>query len=146
VARREGPKLIVAGATAYPRIIDPRPFREVADEIGALFMFDAAHVAGLIAGGQHPNPVEHGADIVTFTTHKTLRGPRAGCILSTSALAETIDKSVFPGLQGGPLDHVIAAKAVAHEVRASRVQGVRGTDRPQAERWLARWPSTDFAS
>jgi len=116
VARRERPKLIVAGATAYPRIIDPRPFREIADEIGALFMFDAAHVAGLIAGGQHPNPVEHGADIVTFTTHKTLRGPRAGCILSTSALAETIDKSVFPGLQGGPLDHVIAAKAVAfHE-------------------------------
>jgi len=113
VARRERPKLIVAGATAYPRIIDPRPFREIADEIGALFMFDAAHVAGLIAGGQHPNPVEHGADIVTFTTHKTLRGSRAGCILSTSALAETIDKSVFPGLQGGPLDHVIAAKAVA---------------------------------
>jgi glycine hydroxymethyltransferase len=113
VARRERPKLIVAGATAYPRIIDPRPFREIADEIGALFMFDAAHVAGLIAGGQHPNPVEHGADIVTFTTHKTLRGPRAGCILSTSALADTIDKSVFPGLQGGPLDHVIAAKAVA---------------------------------
>ena len=113
VARRERPKLIVAGATAYPRIIDPRPFREIADEIGAVFMFDAAHVAGLIAGGQHPNPVEHGADIVTFTTHKTLRGPRAGCILSTSALADTIDKSVFPGLQGGPLDHVIAAKAVA---------------------------------
>jgi glycine hydroxymethyltransferase len=113
VARRERPKLIVAGATAYPRIIDPRPFRDIADEIGALFMFDAAHVAGLIAGGQHPNPVEHGADIVTFTTHKTLRGPRAGCILSTAALADTIDKSVFPGLQGGPLDHVIAAKAVA---------------------------------
>jgi glycine hydroxymethyltransferase len=116
VARRERPKMIVAGATAYPRIIDPRPFREIADEIGAIFMFDAAHVAGLIAGGQHPNPVEHGADIVTFTTHKTLRGPRAGCILSTAALAETVDKSVFPGLQGGPLDHVIAAKAVAfHE-------------------------------
>ena len=113
VARRERPKLIVAGATAYSRIIDPRPFREVADEIGALFMFDAAHIAGLIAGGQHPNPVEYGADIVTFTTHKTLRGPRSGCILSTAALAETIDKSVFPGLQGGPLDHVIAAKAVA---------------------------------
>jgi glycine hydroxymethyltransferase len=113
VARRERPKMIVAGATAYPRIIDPRPFREIAEEIGALFLFDAAHVAGLIAGGQHPNPVEHGADIVTLTTHKTLRGPRAGCILSTAALADTIDKSVFPGLQGGPLDHVIAAKAVA---------------------------------
>jgi len=113
VARRERPKMIVAGATAYPRIIDPRPFREIADEVGALFLFDAAHVAGLIAGGQHPNPIEHGADIMTFTTHKTLRGPRAGCILSTAALADTIDKSVFPGLQGGPLDHVIAAKAVA---------------------------------
>ncbi|HEY2814959.1 MAG TPA: serine hydroxymethyltransferase [Acidimicrobiales bacterium] len=113
VALRERPKLIVAGATAYSRIIDPRPFRAIADEVGALFMFDAAHIAGLIAGGQHPNPVEHGADIVTFTTHKTLRGPRAGCILSTAALAGTIDKSVFPGLQGGPLDHVIAAKAVA---------------------------------
>ena len=113
VAMRERPKIIVAGATAYPRIIDPRPFREIADEVGALFMFDAAHVAGLIAGGQHPNPMEYGADIMTFTTHKTLRGPRGGCIVSTSALADTIDKSVFPGLQGGPLDHVIAAKAVA---------------------------------
>jgi len=105
--------MIVAGATAYPRIIDPRPFRAIADEVGALFLFDAAHVAGLIAGGQHPNPIEHGADIMTFTTHKTLRGPRGGCIVSTAALADTIDKSVFPGLQGGPLDHVIAAKAVA---------------------------------
>ncbi|HEV3227424.1 MAG TPA: serine hydroxymethyltransferase [Acidimicrobiales bacterium] len=113
VALRERPKMIVAGATAYPRIIDPRPFREIADEVGALFLFDAAHIAGLIAGGQHPNPIEHGADIMTLTTHKTLRGPRGGCILSTAALADTIDKSVFPGLQGGPLDHVIAAKAVA---------------------------------
>ena len=116
VARAERPKIIVAGATAYPRIIDPRPFKEIAEEVGAVFMFDAAHIAGLIAAGQHPNPVEHGADIMTFTTHKTLRGPRAGCILSTAALAETIDKAVFPGLQGGPHDHVIAAKAVAfHE-------------------------------
>ncbi len=116
VALAKRPKLIVAGATAYPRIIDPKPFREIADEVGALFMFDAAHIAGLVAGGQHPNPVDAGADIVTFTTHKTLRGPRAGCILTTSALADTIDKAVFPGLQGGPLDHVIAAKAVAfHE-------------------------------
>ncbi|MEY2589463.1 MAG: glycine hydroxymethyltransferase [Acidimicrobiaceae bacterium] len=116
VARAERPKLIVAGATAYPRIIDPAPFKDIADEVGALFMFDAAHIAGLIAGGQHPNPIEHGADIMTFTTHKTLRGPRAGCILSTAALAETVDKAVFPGFQGGPLDHVIAAKAVAfHE-------------------------------
>jgi glycine hydroxymethyltransferase len=78
VAVAERPKLIVAGATAYPRIIDPKPFREIADEVGALFMFDAAHIAGLVAGGQHPNPVDAGADIVTFTTHKTLRGPRAG--------------------------------------------------------------------
>jgi glycine hydroxymethyltransferase len=112
LAREHRPKLIVAGATAYPRIIDPAPFREIADEVGALFMFDAAHVAGLIAGGVHPNPVPF-ADVVTFTTHKTLRGPRGGCILSRAALAEAIDKSVFPGMQGGPLDHVIAAKAVA---------------------------------
>jgi glycine hydroxymethyltransferase len=112
VAREERPKMIVAGATAYPRIIDPEPFRQIADEVGALFLFDAAHVAGLIAGGEHTNPVPH-ADIVTLTTHKTLRGPRGGCILSTAELAEKIDKSVFPGLQGGPLDHVIAAKAVA---------------------------------
>jgi glycine hydroxymethyltransferase len=115
LALEHRPKLIVAGATAYPRTIDPEPFRAIADEVGALFMFDAAHIAGLIAGGVHPNPVPH-ADIVTFTTHKSLRGPRAGAILSTSALAEKIDKSVFPGYQGGPHDHVIAAKAVAfHE-------------------------------
>ena len=107
------PKIIVTGATAYPRIIDPKPFRDIADEVGALFMFDAAHIAGLIAGGQHPNPMDHGADIMTLTTHKTLRGPRGGAILCTSELAEVIDKSVFPGLQGGPLDHVIAAKALA---------------------------------
>ncbi|MET0727471.1 MAG: serine hydroxymethyltransferase [Acidimicrobiales bacterium] len=113
VALEHRPKIIVTGATAYPRIIDPRPFREIADEVGALFMFDAAHVAGLIAGGMHPNPMEHGADIMTFTTHKTLRGPRGGAILCTSELAEPIDKAIFPGLQGGPLDHVIAAKAIA---------------------------------
>jgi glycine hydroxymethyltransferase len=115
LALEHNPKLIVTGATAYPRIIDPEPFRQIADEAGALFMFDAAHVAGLIAGGVHPNPTPH-ADIVTFTTHKTLRGPRAGAILTRAELAEKIDKAVFPGLQGGPLDHVIAAKAVAfHE-------------------------------
>jgi glycine hydroxymethyltransferase len=115
LALEHNPKLIVAGATAYPRIIDPEPFRQIADEAGALFMFDAAHVAGLIAGGVHPNPTPY-ADIVTFTTHKTLRGPRAGAILTRAELAEKIDKAVFPGLQGGPLDHVIAAKAVAfHE-------------------------------
>jgi glycine hydroxymethyltransferase len=112
LAKQHRPKLIVAGATAYPRIIDPAPFRQIADEVGALFMFDAAHVAGLIAGGVHPNPVPY-ADVVTFTTHKTLRGPRGGCILSRSELGEAIDKALFPGMQGGPLDHVIAAKAVA---------------------------------
>ncbi len=113
LALEHRPKIIVTGATAYPRTIDPRPFREIADEVGALFMFGAAHIAGLVAGGVHPNPMEHGADIMTLTTHKTLRGPRAGAILCTAELAEVIDKSVFPGLQGGPLDHVIAAKAVA---------------------------------
>jgi glycine hydroxymethyltransferase len=113
LALEHRPKIIVTGATAYPRVIDPAPFRQIADEVGALFMFDAAHVAGLIAGGQHPNPMEHGADIMTFTTHKTLRGPRGGAILCTAELAEAIDKSIFPGLQGGPLDHVIAAKAIA---------------------------------
>jgi glycine hydroxymethyltransferase len=115
IARRHRPKLVIAGATAYPRLIDPQPFREICDEVGALFMFDAAHVAGLVAGGVHPDPVPH-ADIVTFTTHKTLRGPRGGCILSTAAHAKAIDSAVFPGLQGGPLEHVVAAKAVAfHE-------------------------------
>ena len=111
IAIAEKPKLIVAGATAYPRRIDPEPFRKVCDEVGAYFMFDAAHIAGLIAGGQHPNPVPH-ADVVTFTTHKTLRGPRGGCILSTEALAKKIDSAVFPGNQGGPLAHVVAAKAI----------------------------------
>ncbi|HCK75018.1 MAG TPA: serine hydroxymethyltransferase, partial [Acidimicrobiaceae bacterium] len=111
LALKERPKLIVAGATAYSRRIDPEPFRKVCDEIGAYFMFDAAHIAGLIAGGQHPNPIPL-ADVMTFTTHKTLRGPRGGCILSSEALAKKIDSAVFPGNQGGPLEHVIAAKAV----------------------------------
>jgi glycine hydroxymethyltransferase len=115
LALEHRPKLIVTGATAYPRIIDPEPFRRIADEVGALFMFDAAHIAGLIAGGMHPSPVPH-ADVVTLTTHKTLRGPRAGCILAREDIGQKIDKAVFPGLQGGPHDHVIAAKAVAfHE-------------------------------
>ncbi len=112
LAIREKPALIVAGTTAYSRVIDPIPFREIADEVGALFMFDAAHPMGLIAGGNHPNPVGV-ADIVTFTTHKTLRGPRGGAILCKSEFAKAIDSAVFPGLQGGPLEHVIAAKAVA---------------------------------
>jgi len=112
IALRERPRMIIAGATAYPRIIDPAPIREIADEVGALLMFDAAHIAGLIAGGVHPNPVPF-ADVVTFTTHKTLRGPRGGCVLSTAELGPAIDKAMFPGLQGGPLEHAIAAKAVA---------------------------------
>ena len=112
VARRERPKLIVAGSTAYSRIIDSMPFREIADSVGALFMFDAAHPAGLIAGGVHPSPVGV-ADVVTLTTHKTLRGPRGGAILCNAEHAKAIDSAVFPGLQGGPLEHVIAAKAVA---------------------------------
>jgi glycine hydroxymethyltransferase len=112
LAREHRPKMIVAGATAYPRVIEPQPFREIADEVGALYMFDAAHIAGLIAGGVHPSPVPF-ADIVTFTTHKTLRGPRGGCILSRQEHAAAVDRAVFPGSQGGPLEHVIAAKAVA---------------------------------
>ena len=112
LALKHRPKMIVAGATAYPRVIDPAPLREICDEVGALFLFDAAHIAGLIAGGAHPNPVPF-ADVVTFTTHKTLRGPRGGCILSRAEHAQRIDKAIFPGLQGGPLEHVIAGKAVA---------------------------------
>jgi glycine hydroxymethyltransferase len=112
VARRERPQLIVAGSTAYARIIDPLPFREIADSVGARFMFDAAHPVGLIAGGAHPSPVGI-ADVVTFTTHKTLRGPRGGAIVCGTELAKAVDSAVFPGLQGGPLEHVIAAKAVA---------------------------------
>ncbi len=106
------PRLIVAGATAYPRLIPPEPLRAIADEVGALLLFDAAHIAGLIAGGAHPDPVPQ-ADVVTFTTHKTLRGPRGGCILCKEPHARAIDRAVFPGSQGGPLEHVIAAKAVA---------------------------------
>jgi len=112
LALREKPKLIVAGATAYSRRIEPAIFREVADEVGALLMFDAAHPAGLIAGGSNPNPVPY-ADVVTFTTHKTLRGPRGGAILCREEHAKKIDSAVFPGQQGGPLEHAIAAKAVA---------------------------------
>ena len=112
VALEHRPKLIVAGATAYSRIIDAQPFREIADEIGALLMFDAAHIAGLIAGEAHPSPVPY-ADVVTFTTHKTLRGPRGGCILSKAEHAAAIDKAVFPGMQGGPIMSAVAGKAIA---------------------------------
>jgi glycine hydroxymethyltransferase len=112
LAKESRPKLIVAGATAYSRVIDFDAFRSIADDIGALLLVDAAHIAGLIAGGAHPSPLP-AADIVTLTTHKTLRGPRGGAILCRSELASAVDKAVFPGLQGGPLMHVIAAKAVA---------------------------------
>ncbi|MBA3606045.1 MAG: serine hydroxymethyltransferase [Actinomycetota bacterium] len=113
LALEHRPKLIVAGTTSYPRRLEPEPFRAIADEVGALLLFDIAHLAGLVAGGAHPSPVGI-ADIVTLTTHKTLRGPRGGCILSSSAEhAKAIDKAVFPGWQGGPLEHVIAGKAVA---------------------------------
>ena len=112
LARTHRPKLIVAGSTAYARIIDPLPFREIADSVDAKFLYDAAHPAGLIAGGVHPSPVGV-ADVVTFTTHKTLRGPRGGAIVCASEYAKAIDSAIFPGLQGGPLENVIAAKAVA---------------------------------
>jgi glycine hydroxymethyltransferase len=115
VARAERPKAIIAGATAYPRVIDFPAFRAIADEVGALLIVDAAHIAGLIAGGAHPTPVPY-ADVVTFTTHKTMRGPRGGAILCREQYTKAIDKAVFPGMQGGPLMHVIAAKAVCfHE-------------------------------
>jgi glycine hydroxymethyltransferase len=111
IALREKPKLIVAGASAYPRIIDFKKFREIADEVGAYLMVDMAHIAGLVAAGLHPNPVPY-SDFVTTTTHKTLRGPRGGAILCKKEYAKQIDKAIFPGIQGGPLMHVIAAKAV----------------------------------
>ena len=113
IALREKPKMIVAGASAYSRTIDFKKFREIADEIGAYLMVDMAHIAGLVAAGLHPNPIEY-ADVVTSTTHKTLRGPRGGIILTNNEeIAKKIDKTIFPGIQGGPLVHIIAAKAVA---------------------------------
>ena len=114
-AKETQPKMIVAGASAYPRTLDFKKFREIADEVGAYLMVDMAHIAGLVAAGLHPNPVEY-ADFVTTTTHKTLRGPRGGLILCKEQYAKQIDKAIFPGIQGGPLMHVIAAKAVCfHE-------------------------------
>src|SRR5438093_3229149 len=112
LAAKERPKAIIAGATAYSRLIDPELLRRICDDIGALFIFDAAHVAGLIIGGVHPDPVPY-ADVVTFTTHKTLRGPRGAAVVCKKEYAQAIDKAVMPGTQGGPLDHIIAAKAVA---------------------------------
>jgi glycine hydroxymethyltransferase len=114
LAREHRPQVLVAGASAYPRVFDFARLRAIADEVGAKFVFDMAHIAGLVAGGAHPSPVPH-ADVVTSTAHKTLRGPRSGFILSKAAFAKAIDKSVFPGAQGGPLMHVIAAKAVCFQ-------------------------------
>ena len=112
LAHQHKPKMIIAGASAYPRVIDFAKFREIADEVGAYLFVDMAHIAGLVATGLHPNPVPY-ADVVTTTTHKTLRGPRGGVILCKAELAKTIDKAIFPGSQGGPLMHIITAKAVA---------------------------------
>ena len=111
LALEHKPKLILAGASAYPRIIDFERFREIADKVGSYFMVDMAHIAGLVAAGLHPNPVEY-ADVVTSTTHKTLRGPRGGIIMCKEKYASILDKRVFPGVQGGPLEHIILAKAV----------------------------------
>ena len=112
LAHEHQPKVIVAGWSAYPRHLDFAAFREIADSVGAKLMVDMAHFAGLVAAGEHPNPVEH-ADVTTTTIHKTLCGPRSGMILCREELAKDIDRSVFPGQQGGPLMHIIAAKAVA---------------------------------
>jgi glycine hydroxymethyltransferase len=119
IARERRPKLLLAGWSAYPRQLDFARFREIADEVGALLMVDMAHFAGLVAAGLHPNPLAYGADVVTTTTHKTLGGPRAGIILCKAEHAKKIDSAVFPGQQGGPLEHVIAAKAVALKIAAS---------------------------
>ncbi|MGE5370498.1 MAG: serine hydroxymethyltransferase [Solirubrobacterales bacterium] len=114
IAKESKPKMIVAGASAYPRTLDFKAFRQIADAVGALLMVDMAHIAGLVAAGYHPNPVPY-ADFVTTTTHKTLRGPRGGMILCSNEWAPKIDKAIFPGIQGGPLMHVIAAKAVCFQ-------------------------------
>src|SRR5262249_25185443 len=114
LAEQHKPKMIIAGGSAYPRILDFPRFRQIADRVGALLLVDMAHFSGLVAAGLHPNPCPH-ADIVTSTTHKTLRGPRSGLILAKERYAAAIDKSVFPGVQGGPLVHIVAAKAVCFQ-------------------------------
>jgi glycine hydroxymethyltransferase len=112
IAEREKPKAIIGGGSAYPRLWDFARMRQIADKVGAMYIFDMAHIAGLVAGGVHPSPVPH-AHITTTTTHKTLRGPRSGLVLCGQELAAAVDKAVFPGQQGGPLVHIVAAKAVA---------------------------------
>jgi glycine hydroxymethyltransferase len=131
IAREHRPKLLLAGWSAYPRQLDFARFREIADEVGALLMVDMAHFAGLVAAGLHPNPIDFGADVVTTTTHKTLCGPRGGIILCQERYAKEIDSAVFPGQQGGPLQHVIAAKAVALRIAAS--EGFRERQRRTIE-------------
>ena len=125
IARREKPKLIIAGASAYSKIIDFQKFREIADAVGAYLLVDMAHIAGLVAAGLHPDPVPY-AHFVTTTTHKTLRGPRGGLILCKSEFAKKIDSAIFPGIQGGPLMHVVAAKAVA--LKAAMTDEFKETD------------------
>jgi glycine hydroxymethyltransferase len=138
IARERRPKLLLAGWSAYPRQLDFTRFREIADEVGALLMVDMAHFAGLVAAGLHPNPVELGADVVTTTTHKTLGGPRAGVILCKEQFAKKIDSAVFPGQQGGPLEHVIAAKAVAFKIAASELFAERQRRTVEGAQALAR--------
>jgi glycine hydroxymethyltransferase len=136
IARELRPKLLLAGWSAYPRQLDFPRFREIADEVGALLMVDMAHFAGLVAAGLHPNPIEH-ADVVTTTTHKTLGGPRAGVILCKGEYAKKIDSAVFPGQQGGPLEHVIAAKAVGFKIAASELFAERQRRTVEGARALA---------
>jgi glycine hydroxymethyltransferase len=137
IARERRPKLLLAGWSAYPRQLDFARFREIADEVGALLMVDMAHFAGLVAAGLHPNPVEYGADVVTTTTHKTLGGPRAGIVLCKAEHAKKIDSAVFPGQQGGPLEHVIAAKAVALRIASSELFAERQRRTVEGARALA---------
>src|ERR1700730_1703466 len=138
IARERRPKLLLAGWSAYPRQLDFPRFRAIADEVGELLMVDMAHFAGLVAAGLHPNPLDHGADVVTTTTHKTLGGPRAGVILCRQEFAKKIDSAVFPGQQGGPLEHVIAAKAVAFKIAASELFAERQRRTLDGARALAR--------
>ncbi|MGO8906026.1 MAG: serine hydroxymethyltransferase [Solirubrobacteraceae bacterium] len=138
IARERRPKLLLAGWSAYPRQLDFVRFREIADEVGALLMVDMAHFAGLVAAGLHPNPIDFGADVVTTTTHKTLGGPRAGVILCKEEHAKKIDSAVFPGQQGGPLEHVIAAKAVAFKIASSELFAERQRRTVEGARALAR--------
>jgi glycine hydroxymethyltransferase len=138
IARERRPKLLLAGWSAYPRQLDFARFREIADEVGALLMVDMAHFAGLVAAGLHPNPLDYGADVVTTTTHKTLGGPRAGVILCKEEYAKKVDSAIFPGQQGGPLEHVIAAKAVAFKIAASELFAERQRRTVAGARALAR--------